>query len=351
LAAEFGSCFFDLKFPPGVTIERGNRRRQVLQTLKTRDFDELAEGFARWKLRFRQLGRGPFLGQLKFLQLGGIQVFWAAINRSVHVEGWPPPGCFGCAPVLAANANAVWRGRRLKVGQVRVLVPGQEADHVTPDDDYQLVGLAVDGNLVRQGAPVLGGFDVAERLAGREAVMTSPAFCRALWSHLDGLLDWATWATQAQTRPDLAAQVGPLAQSGQLIEQECLRRFVELLAGSDWAAGDRTACWPSNGARLLRRAEDYMRAHLRRPLSLLDLCRESGVSERTLHYAFQDVRGLSPMAYFKAVRLNEVRQELKTAADTTVHEIAQRWGFWHTGEFAAAYRRLFGELPSQTLNG
>jgi AraC family ethanolamine operon transcriptional activator len=58
------------------------------------------------------------------------------------------------------------------------------------------------------------------------------------------------------------------------------------------------------------------------------------------------------MAYFRACRLNAVRQELKTAPDTaTVYQIAQRWGFWHTGEFAAAYRRLFGKLPSQTANG
>jgi AraC family ethanolamine operon transcriptional activator len=58
------------------------------------------------------------------------------------------------------------------------------------------------------------------------------------------------------------------------------------------------------------------------------------------------------MAYFRAVRLNAVRQELKTAKDAaTVHEVAQSWGFWHGGEFAAAYRRLFGELPSQTLKG
>jgi AraC family ethanolamine operon transcriptional activator len=59
------------------------------------------------------------------------------------------------------------------------------------------------------------------------------------------------------------------------------------------------------------------------------------------------------MAYFRAVRLNAVRQELKAAAagTATVHEVAQRWGFWRTGEFAAAYRRLFGELPSETLNG
>jgi AraC-like DNA-binding protein len=58
------------------------------------------------------------------------------------------------------------------------------------------------------------------------------------------------------------------------------------------------------------------------------------------------------MAYFKASRLNAVRQELKAApAGTTVREIAKRWGFRHTGEFAADYRRLFDELPSQTLNG
>jgi AraC family ethanolamine operon transcriptional activator len=58
------------------------------------------------------------------------------------------------------------------------------------------------------------------------------------------------------------------------------------------------------------------------------------------------------MAYFKASRLNAVRQELKAApAGTPVQAIARRWGFWHTGEFAADYRRLFGDLTSQTLNG
>jgi AraC-like DNA-binding protein len=36
----------------------------------------------------------------------------------------------------------------------------------------------------------------------------------------------------------------------------------------------------------------------RLPLSVLELCRELAVSERTLHYGFQEVRDLSPMAYF-----------------------------------------------------
>jgi AraC family ethanolamine operon transcriptional activator len=321
------------------TIESDTRRRRMLlQTLRTRDFDELAGALPQWNLRFRQFGCGPFRGQLQLLQLGGIQVFRVAVNRMMHIEGWPPPGSFGCFPVLAANANAVWGGRRLKAGQVRVFDPRQEADHVTAADHYQLVALAVDGDLFRQQVTVLGGLDPDERLVGKEVVTTSPADCRALWSHLVGLFDLA------QAQPDLPAQ------SGRWIEQECLRRFAGLLARPN---ADRSACQPSKRARVVRRAEESMQAHLGDPMSVLDLCRELGVSERTLHYAFQAVRGLSPMAYFQAVRLDAVRQELKAApaGTTTVRTIAQRWGFWHTGEFAAAYRRQFGELPSQTLNG
>jgi hypothetical protein len=222
----------------------------LLHTLSTRDSDELDRAFQQWDLRFRQLGRGPFRGHLQFLRLGGAQVFRTAVNRTMHVEGWPPPGTFGCFPVLAANENAVWGGRRLKTGQVRVFGPGQQADHVTAADHYQLMALAVDADLVRQEVPVLGGFDPEERLAGREVVTTSPASCRALWSHLAGLLD------QAKAGPDL------LARSGRLIEQECLRLFAGLLA---WPNDDRAACQPSSRARAVRRAEDYMRAHLGPP--------------------------------------------------------------------------------------
>jgi hypothetical protein len=42
----------------------------LLQTLRTRDPDELAAGFRRWDLHFRQLGGGAFRGKLQFLQLG-----------------------------------------------------------------------------------------------------------------------------------------------------------------------------------------------------------------------------------------------------------------------------------------
>jgi AraC family transcriptional regulator, ethanolamine operon transcriptional activator len=311
----------------------------LVQTLSTRDFDELAEGLRAWNPRIRQLSGGLFRGDLKFLQLGEIQIFRVSCNRRLHALG-PLPGSFGFTPVLPSNEGAIWRGRRCKTGQVVAIAPGQEADRITAAE-HEAVTLTVDGDFFRECAAVLGGFDLEERLAGRIAVTSSPACCRALGAYLREVV------YLVEARPELFVQ----PETRQAVEQECVRRVVEVIAQS--TGDDRPECWSSSRERLVRRADDYMRACLGKPLSLLDLCRELGVSERTLHYAFQQVRGLSPMAYFRVRRLNAVRQELKVAAaDTaTVHEIAQHWGFCHPGEFAASYRRLFGELPSQTLNG
>jgi len=70
----------------------------LLQTLRTRDFDELAAAFPRWDLRFRQFGRGPFRGQLQFLRHEGTLIFQLAVNRIIHIEGWPPLAALAAFP-------------------------------------------------------------------------------------------------------------------------------------------------------------------------------------------------------------------------------------------------------------
>jgi len=94
-----------------------------------------------------------------------------------------------------------------------------------------------------------------------------------------------------------------------------------------------------------------MQKHMDQALATEDLCRELEVSERTLRYAFKDVFGQGPMAYFKTQKLNAVRQALKKGKSkgVSVHEIGLQWGFEHTGNLAADYYRLFGERPSDTL--
>jgi AraC family ethanolamine operon transcriptional activator len=102
--------------------------------------------------------------------------------------------------------------------------------------------------------------------------------------------------------------------------------------------------------RLARRAEEFMRENLRRGLLMAELCQEMNVSERALRYAFEDCFGVSPLAYFKALKLNAVHRQIRRAgpARARVQEVARQWGIVHMGNFAADYRRLFGEAPSTT---
>lgn len=103
----------------------------------------------------------------------------------------------------------------------------------------------------------------------------------------------------------------------------------------------------------MKRALKVIEEMCNEALAVKDLCRIAGASERLLRYAFLERFGISPKAYLLAVRLNGVRRELRSAdpSTTKIVDVAGRWGFWHMGQFAADYRRLFGELPSETLGG
>jgi AraC family ethanolamine operon transcriptional activator len=102
--------------------------------------------------------------------------------------------------------------------------------------------------------------------------------------------------------------------------------------------------------RLARRAEALLRATLDEPMTVRELCAALRVPERTLYLGFRECFGTSPMAYLKGLRLEAVHRDLRRAGSSaTVTDTATKWGFFQFGEFAAAYRAQFGELPSQTL--
>jgi AraC-like DNA-binding protein len=77
----------------------------------------------------------------------------------------------------------------------------------------------------------------------------------------------------------------------------------------------------------------------------------AGVGVRSMEDGFRRHLGMSPLAYLRERRLDRVREDLQiaTPVETTVADVAYRWGFSHLGRFAAAYRHRFGENPSDTL--
>jgi len=106
-----------------------------------------------------------------------------------------------------------------------------------------------------------------------------------------------------------------------------------------------------NRQRYFQAAQDFIDHQVEAPVLMKDICGAVGVSERTLEYAFREQQHISPKSYLNCQRLARVRKVLAECAvkNTQIAEVANRYGFWHMGQFARDYRRVYRESPSETL--
>ena len=102
---------------------------------------------------------------------------------------------------------------------------------------------------------------------------------------------------------------------------------------------------------LLRRAMAFIDDNAHTDIALADIADAVHVTPRALQYMFRKQLDCTPIEYVRRVRLNHAHRELlKTDRyRTTVGQIAARWGFGHTGRFAAYYREVYGKSPHATL--
>ena len=102
---------------------------------------------------------------------------------------------------------------------------------------------------------------------------------------------------------------------------------------------------------IIRNSMELLEQHDGKLVSVRELAAAASVSERTLQTAFHDYFGVGPIRYLQMRHLHRVRRTLKAAdpAEVTVSRILLDHGEWAFGRFASHYRRLFGELPSETL--
>lgn len=104
--------------------------------------------------------------------------------------------------------------------------------------------------------------------------------------------------------------------------------------------------------RVVRHAEGLFEDGTTNPPSIADLCKAANVGATTLHLCFNEVYGVSPIAYLQAKRITQARCAFLAAgrAPPSVKDVALLLGFTHSGRFAKRYRYFVGEYPSETLN-
>jgi AraC family ethanolamine operon transcriptional activator len=96
---------------------------------------------------------------------------------------------------------------------------------------------------------------------------------------------------------------------------------------------------------------EFLRTLSPGPVYIEDLCRATGLPERTLRFLFLEQFGESPVRVLRARRLCLTYEALREPGVglKQIRQVAGRYGFWHMGQFAADYRALFGERPSDTV--
>lgn len=111
--------------------------------------------------------------------------------------------------------------------------------------------------------------------------------------------------------------------------------------------GARVGSDPSASVLHVQTALAYLNEHLGEALTLTKISRACGVSSRTLQSAFALHHHCSPMEALLTLRLETLRDQL-LQGDRTVREACRAAGLSFSGRTAQAYRRMYGEVPSQT---
>lgn len=304
---------------------------------RTADADEHAACLRDWGQCYDQLTAGPFEGEFEECCFGTVQLFRERINQSIHESGEPWHGSRTFGVATEVEGAGWFCGEVFDYDTIIALPGGRALDFRTPRR-HELVAVTVRADTLNDYALQVEHRDLEAELHGRNLLAASPAHAAQLRSFL------VTVFTSLRATPQMLAH----EQMRKALEQAIYATILESLGG---APEPRQA--PSGRARqiVVERAREFMREHIEEPISVEDLCIHLRVSRRTLQYSFQDVLDLNPVKFLRAMRLNGVRRDLKRADPQrdNVADIAARWGFWHLSHFAADYRAMFEELPSDTL--
>lgn len=303
-------------------------RNPKWRMLEAADADEQAHNLKDWQQQYDQISHGEFYGRISEVSLNNVHAFREYTSQAVRQQ------CNVCPDSIWLGFSADNKPCRINghnVSQQTLMIrPGNtEFELVTPEQ-FNIYGIVVSQNSLME---IADKQDIAFNLS----LLNSP------------MRDWPS--QKLDHLKDLLNEIikpGHVSVAEELQEELLLMAMLDILQQDDT---DRRQS-PSFVKRqaVVAKVKEHLLAHPNKQITITELCELAHVSRRTLQYSFEDVLGISPLRYLRVSRLNVVRRTLLsgTRNDETILRLAERWGFWHAGQFAHDYTQLFGENPSQT---
>ncbi len=301
----------------------------LIKRIRYRSAEQFREALRHvWDVEVTQSDPGPIEIVLSAARVGDCLVYGGSVNRRLLCSGTRSDDFWTISPITHSRIGSRYRGQQLDGGEMLLLDPG--------GDVYQQMAAGHHQELV--SIPVA----LAERIVQAEHQTTA-----------EGV--WKRWCIKSD--PQVTTHVARILR--QLLSDPGVGH-AKTGAGVDLAgnlialveAARPVRQTPSSLAlrrRVVGRAEELIRSRLDNPPSVTELCEATYASRRLLFYAFKELLGRSPYAHAKVLRLHAARRGILARRDERcVQQVGFDLGFWHPGQFAIDYARLFGESPSQT---
>jgi AraC family ethanolamine operon transcriptional activator len=305
----------------------------ALKQSRTRDFDEQATLLHGWNQHYAQLSSGQFTGVIVELFFDDIHLFSESTSQALQQSGKLDQEVLALGIPLQVQERGVFCGETMQHNTIHLFSGTSGFEFYSPAH-LTMGGIVIPRAILQSWMSEADFAASIEQSAQLRAV--SPNLIR-------------------QARAFLFAMFDLCKHHPALLQSENFRRQLReatLACVADLLTNDEKHTEGLSVQRrwkIVQQAQDYLHAVQDKDstLNIEMLCRELGISRRTLQYCFNDLVGMNPVAFLRAQRLNAVRQMLKESCSVT--EAATTWGFWHFGHFSQEYKKLFGELPSATL--
>jgi len=299
----------------------------------TADSYEAAEAIAlRWSMETTQLEPGRYHFCIQAVHTPHLQLARSWRSLGTQLSGKVPEGSVVLAFSLNPDARVQFRGQAVHAGDLIVQEDTRGLDFSFMGK-IDIISISVSRAELNRRAQLHWGkpFPSDSRtglIRFKNAKTSAQAKLKIARAH-------AQWLKMAE----LLALDGPARQLEDLVLDALFAQLEDHTKARGSAERHRAA----------KRAAAYIFDHCRDDLSMAQLCHAVRATRRTLHLGFVELYGTPPIKYLQCVRLCKVRRELTRSenAHKKVTSIATTWGFNHLGRFAGAYRKFFGELPSE----
>ena len=294
----------------------------------SKDYDEfgtMLEGAARVDQKL--LESGSFNGAVSILSTANVVITNFDINKKVLQSGTSMPG-YITFTIWEPNVLFSWRKREMKKGMIGILWK-KEHQSVT-GSGIKGLPIAIEEEYFTKLCHNKGYPELVNKLLTSEVLYVFE-------NQLDKIRRLVIRITENKNLSDQLVY--------NLIEQELLDLLIRCIAVTLPEIKESDLTYPKFAGII-----DYIHENLSNLSSVQQICENTQVSERTVRRLIRKKYNISPKYFLDNLRLNEVRKGLKKDADQSyVFQIASEYNFWHMGQFSRDYKRLFGELPSETI--